>query len=143
MEPSLKTSPNAMRTSTEKDAAQAPLDAAAAVPYNEKSDQTVLDNSRDTSHERLDKIDPSSAEDGSLNESEDKPAAIQIPWKYRLTAIILIILFGTGNTYLGFVMGPLKTRLVKKLKISSESSLDESRLTRQTPSSVSSPRPGL
>lgn len=65
-------------------------------------------------------------EDGSLGETgdEDAPPAVVIPWKYRLAAIVLIILFGTGNTYAGFVLGPLKTRLVRELKISSKLWLD-------------------
>jgi hypothetical protein len=56
------------------------------------------------------------SEDASTTEAEP---AVVIPWKYRLTAIVLIILFGTGNTYAGFVIGPLKTRLVRELKITS------------------------
>lgn len=62
-------------------------------------------------------------EDGEDGFVEDVPPAVIIPLKYRITAIILIILFGTGNTYAGFVLGPLKTRLVRELKISSESTV--------------------
>ncbi|BEJ15699.1 hypothetical protein CspHIS471_0503040 [Cutaneotrichosporon sp. HIS471] len=50
-------------------------------------------------------------------EGEEETPAIVIPLKYRIIAIVLIILFGTGNTYAGFVLGPLKTRLVRELKI--------------------------
>lgn len=111
-----------MRTSSEKQQVQPPLDVPGTIPYDEKANGPMLDDSRDTSRDKLERIDNALGEDeGSLGSSEDDKPAIQIPWKYRLAAIVLIILFGTGNTYASFVMGPLKTRLTRELKISSRS----------------------
>lgn len=110
-----------MRTSSEKQQVQEPVGIPATVPYDEKA-PTVIDDSRNTSRDKLDKldkIDVLAEEEGSQGSGEDAKV-VQIPWKYRLTAIVLIILFGTGNTYANFVMGPLKTRLVRELEITSK-----------------------
>lgn len=113
-----------MSAGSEKQQVQTTVDVPATVPYEGKGNVAMLDDPRDASREKLEKIDNGVEEEGSVGSDEEKKEAVQIPWKYRLTAIILIILFGTGNTYAGFVLGPLKTRLVRKLKISSESLRD-------------------
>lgn len=97
------------------------------IPFNEKGTEARLDRpasprTPDTpdSEEERKKMTFDTLGDEALVD-EDAPPAVVIPLKYRISAIILIILFGTGNTYAGFVLGPLKTRLVRELKITSES----------------------
>lgn len=99
---------------------------------NQKPVQAPLDGKVTESH--LDRLDAATIDGGSEKKvqldgidgdeafvEDDAPPAVIIPLKYRITAIVLIILFGTGNTYAGFVLGPLKTRLVRELQITSES----------------------
>jgi hypothetical protein len=96
------------------------------VPFNEKATEDRLERpgsrTPDTpgSEEERKKMAFDTMGDEAMID-EDAPPAVIIPLKYRITAIVLIILFGTGNTYAGFVLGPLKTRLVRELKITSES----------------------
>jgi hypothetical protein len=44
----------------------------------------------------------------------------QIPLRYRLLAFSMIILFSTGSSYYENVLSPLKSTLLKELKINSE-----------------------
>lgn len=100
-----------MRLSTEKPAPTP----AAQVPLDNRAGEDKLVTETPSGDEKF-KLD---GEGGSLSD-EDAPPAVVIPLKYRITAIVLIILFGTGNTYFGFILGPLKTRLVRELKITSK-----------------------
>lgn len=89
-------------------------------PLGDKDADDRLETATVTGKEK-EKVPLEFDEEGNpITEEEAKPAVI-IPLKYRITAIILIILFGTGNTYAGFVLGPLKTRLVRELQITSKS----------------------
>lgn len=101
-----------MRVSSEKPSAQRPQ-----AQFEDKASNDGLDTPTDDDKKlALDQVDG----EGPAEDGEEATPAIIIPLKYRITAIILIILFGTGNTYAGFILGPLKTRLVRELKISSE-----------------------
>ncbi|WOO82110.1 Major facilitator superfamily domain-containing protein 1 [Vanrija pseudolonga] len=58
------------------------------------------------------------------NESLDGAAVIpdvsdrsDIPWRLRIIAFLLIVFFNTGASYADNVLGPLKTRIRKELKI--------------------------
>lgn len=46
--------------------------------------------------------------------------AVDIPWKYRIPAFCLILLWGTGASFADVTIGPLKSTLVKQLGINSE-----------------------
>lgn len=100
----------------EKDGARDRQQPVSQVPYNGNDGDVTPGDEKD----RKLQLDGYDGEEGALSDGDDTPKII-IPAKYRIAAIVLIILFGTGNTYAGFVLGPLKTRLVRELKISSES----------------------
>lgn len=44
-----------------------------------------------------------------------------IPWRYRLLAFSMILFFATSSSFCESTLGPLKSTLVKELKITSES----------------------
>lgn len=50
----------------------------------------------------------------------------QIPQRYRICAFLMIILFSTGSSYAENVITPLKTRILKELKITSALANDTS-----------------
>lgn len=105
-----------MRQSSDK---SAPTET--ALDRKVQEDQYDADSGNNTPDEKDRKfqLNGLDGEEGALGEDGEAAPAIIIPLKYRIAAIILIILFGTGNTYAGFVLGPLKTRLVRELKITS------------------------
>lgn len=43
-----------------------------------------------------------------------------IPWRYRLLAFSMIIFFATSSSFCENTLGPLKSTLIKELKITSE-----------------------
>ena len=47
-------------------------------------------------------------------------STIDIPWKYRVPAFCMILLFGTGASFTDVVLGPLKSTLLKELQINSK-----------------------
>jgi len=46
---------------------------------------------------------------------------VDIPWKYRIPAFCMILLWGTGASFADVTIGPLKSTLIKQLGINSES----------------------
>ena len=45
---------------------------------------------------------------------------VDIPWKYRIPAFCLILVWGTGASFADVTIGPLKSTLIKQLGINSE-----------------------
>ncbi|WVR03906.1 hypothetical protein IAU60_000905 [Kwoniella sp. DSM 27419] len=60
--------------------------------------------------------DPSDSQ-GDLGHKFELAPAIDIPWKYRIPAFAMILLFGTGATFCDVTIGPLKSTLRRELKI--------------------------
>lgn len=57
------------------------------------------------------------------NENESNPIIElkpSIPWRYKLTAFAFIVLWGTGSTLAEHTLGPLKSTIVRELKVTSE-----------------------
>lgn len=46
---------------------------------------------------------------------------VDIPWKYRIPAFYMILVWGTGASFADVTIGPLKSTLIKQLGINSES----------------------
>lgn len=65
---------------------------------------------------------PSSHLDATIKRSEDALVlpVDSIPWKYRIPAFCLIVLFGTGASFADVTIGPLKSTLIRELKINSQ-----------------------
>ena len=61
------------------------------------------------------------SEDGSTEHESTIKGVIDIPWKYRIIAFCLILVWGTGASFADVTIGPLKSKLRKELKINSES----------------------
>lgn len=56
------------------------------------------------------------------NENESNPIIElkpSIPWRYKLTAFAFIVLWGTGSTLAEHTLGPLKSTIVRELKVTS------------------------
>lgn len=64
-------------------------------------------------------------EDGEQQLADDSASesSVYIPQKYRWIAFSMIIFFATGSSFAEGTLGPLKSTLVKQLKINSESPL--------------------
>lgn len=56
-------------------------------------------------------------------EDQKKTKAVDIPMKYRWTAFAFILVYSTGAAFAEATLGPLKSTLLKELKINSESEL--------------------
>jgi hypothetical protein len=69
-----------------------------------------------------DLLDPANGADGTHDGYDQDGEVIKadIPWRYRLLAFSMILFFATSSSFCENTLGPLKSTLVKELKISSE-----------------------
>lgn len=70
---------------------------------------------------------PATANANDIHEKENdtetsSQTSVYIPQKYRWMAFSMIIFFATGSSFAEGTLGPLKSTLVKQLKINSKSS---------------------
>lgn len=63
---------------------------------------------------------PSAQEEEYTSRDTDSQTSVVIPQKYRWIAFSMIIFFATGSGFSEGTLGPLKSTLIKQLKINSE-----------------------
>lgn len=73
----------------------------------------------------LPRLTHSTSDDGKTSEGELPTLKIasagDIPWKWRIPAFCLILVWGTGASFADVTIGPLKSTLIRELGINSES----------------------
>lgn len=57
----------------------------------------------------------------SLDNQDPKPGASLIPWRFKILAGSMILLFSFGSSFSETTLGPLKSTLIRELGITSES----------------------
>ena len=72
-------------------------------------------------------LDDSTADGHSGKDQLTIDGVIDIPWKYRIPAFCLILVWGTGASFADITIGPLKSTLIRELKINSAHTVKSSR----------------